>query len=179
MAKKTTKVEEGNIFNKLTVLKFSHVGNAYRKYWICKCECGKETITHSSSLKSGHTKSCGCFINGKLKQSKDAAFKRCFCDYQQNAKSRNYDFNLTQEEFKSITLQNCYYCNKVPSQIRYNKTKSQSYIYNGIDRKNNNKGYTLDNCIPCCGTCNQMKNNSEYYEFLNNIKLIYNNLLND
>lgn len=28
--------------------------------WLCKCDCGKEIITYTSHLKSGHTKSCGC-----------------------------------------------------------------------------------------------------------------------
>lgn len=28
--------------------------------WICKCDCGNETIVKSSSLRNGYTKSCGC-----------------------------------------------------------------------------------------------------------------------
>ena len=28
--------------------------------WLCKCFCGKEFVTRADSLKSGHTKSCGC-----------------------------------------------------------------------------------------------------------------------
>lgn len=30
-----------------------------RNYWLCKCECGRECFVQSSSLKSGHSKSCG------------------------------------------------------------------------------------------------------------------------
>jgi len=50
----------GNRYNHLTVL-----GEAKSKYgkvhWICKCDCGKETIVSTSGLLSGHTKSCGCY----------------------------------------------------------------------------------------------------------------------
>jgi len=28
--------------------------------WLCTCDCGKETVTVGSRLRSGHTKSCGC-----------------------------------------------------------------------------------------------------------------------
>nr|DAH55528.1 MAG TPA: PVL ORF-50-like family [Bacteriophage sp.] len=30
--------------------------------WRCKCDCGNETITTVAHLRSGHTKSCGCFM---------------------------------------------------------------------------------------------------------------------
>ena len=36
--------------------------------WLCKCFCGKEFITRSDALKSGHTKSCGCLQKQKAKQ---------------------------------------------------------------------------------------------------------------
>lgn len=29
-------------------------------WWLCKCDCGKEKLIRSSSLKCGLTKSCGC-----------------------------------------------------------------------------------------------------------------------
>lgn len=29
--------------------------------WRCRCECGKEIVTMSCSLRSGRTTSCGCF----------------------------------------------------------------------------------------------------------------------
>lgn len=29
--------------------------------WRCKCDCGNECVVHGSSLRSGNTKSCGCY----------------------------------------------------------------------------------------------------------------------
>ena len=29
-------------------------------YWLCKCDCGKETIVNGSHLRRGLIKSCGC-----------------------------------------------------------------------------------------------------------------------
>lgn len=28
--------------------------------WLCKCDCGKQIVTNSNNLRTGHTKSCGC-----------------------------------------------------------------------------------------------------------------------
>ena len=28
--------------------------------WLCRCQCGGQTITYAGKLRSGHTKSCGC-----------------------------------------------------------------------------------------------------------------------
>ena len=28
--------------------------------WLCKCDCGNETIVYGDNLKRGHTESCGC-----------------------------------------------------------------------------------------------------------------------
>lgn len=28
--------------------------------WVCRCDCGGETVTTGTKLKSGHTRSCGC-----------------------------------------------------------------------------------------------------------------------
>lgn len=52
----------GQKFNRLKV-----VGKAGRDsrnciLWRCKCDCGGETITTASHLRSGHTKSCGCLM---------------------------------------------------------------------------------------------------------------------
>lgn len=51
----------GNKYGKLTVMglipTFGH-----RTFWACKCECGCVTGVDGSKLKSGHTKSCGCYV---------------------------------------------------------------------------------------------------------------------
>jgi hypothetical protein len=49
--------------------------------------------------------------------------------------------------------------------------------YNGIDRIDSNLGYEINNCIPCCGTCNYMKNTMTPKDFLKKIEIIYLNFL--
>lgn len=49
----------GQKFGKLTVLApAENIGS--RTAWLCRCECGRETVVKTKHLRSGHTKSCGC-----------------------------------------------------------------------------------------------------------------------
>lgn len=36
-------------------------GTGREVLWLCKCDCGNETTVSGKDLRSGHTKSCGCF----------------------------------------------------------------------------------------------------------------------
>jgi hypothetical protein len=50
----------GKRFGKLTVIKQAE--SRYRKcHWLCKCDCGNETVVSTTGLKSNHTQSCGCY----------------------------------------------------------------------------------------------------------------------
>lgn len=51
----------GRTYHRLSVVKFSHFDKHRFSCWLCRCECGKSVVTRSLSLRSGHTKSCGCF----------------------------------------------------------------------------------------------------------------------
>lgn len=48
-------------FYKLTVTNRLENSSDGGKVYLCRCECGALTIVKSGNLRSGHTKSCGCF----------------------------------------------------------------------------------------------------------------------
>lgn len=48
-------------FNKLTVINKLEERSSNAVLWLCTCECGNKTKVTTSKLKSGHTKSCGCW----------------------------------------------------------------------------------------------------------------------
>ena len=51
----------GMRFGKLTVIASAGVGANRKTRWICRCDCGAETVVGSAyHLTSGNTKSCGC-----------------------------------------------------------------------------------------------------------------------
>lgn len=51
----------GQVFGRLTIIK--KVGISKNKFalWLCKCTCGNEIIVTSNNLRTGNSKSCGCF----------------------------------------------------------------------------------------------------------------------
>jgi len=48
----------GTRFAHLVVL--SRADDRKGMFWLCRCDCGRETIVSASHLKTGHTTSCGC-----------------------------------------------------------------------------------------------------------------------
>ena len=59
------------------------------------------------------------------------------------AVTRNLKFTISADQFREITKQNCYYCGQNPSTIQTGKTHYGEYVYNGIDRIDNNIGYNV------------------------------------
>jgi hypothetical protein len=84
------------------------------------------------------------------------------------------DGDLTFEQFKELSQKNCYYCGKEPSN-KYNRYGfiGDDYIYNGLDRVDNNQKHNLNNVVPCCKRCNLAKRDLSKIDFINHIKNIH------
>ena len=76
------------------------------------------------------------------------------------AKHRNRSFALSKIDFALLVSSPCYYCGELQEN------------FNGVDRVNNDKGYTLDNCVSCCEMCNRMKLTKSKEEFIMKCKQI-------
>ena len=50
----------GKKYNMLTVISKAESKNG-RSYWNCVCDCGNKIVVYKNSLRTGNTKSCGCF----------------------------------------------------------------------------------------------------------------------
>lgn len=162
----------GRIFGKLTVINYVKTEKRIT-YFLCKCECGNEVIVRGRDLKSKNTNSCGClkYIGVKIGYG-ESAFNALFKSYKYGAKKRGLEFTLSKDEFKELVLRNCYYCGREPYQERRNKFNG-NFMYTGIDRIDNSKGYVKDNIRPCCWQCNVIKHKHNAEDFLNTVKDIY------
>lgn len=164
----------GERFGKLLVVKLIRKTENSSSIYLCKCDCGNDTEVHYNSLISGRTTSCCCVgYNTGKKEKGQWSFTSLFNSYKSCAKKRGLIFSLNREEFKNMTKQNCFYCGKEPSNIFNTKGSNGCYIYNGIDRVDNTKGYILDNCVTCCELCNRMKLTLPLNSFLEHILKIY------
>jgi hypothetical protein len=176
----------GKKFGRLTVIKNVERPEKYKNteaYWKCACDCGKVIIVSTSSLRSGNTKSCGCLraelLGAMAKRVNrigvgESAFNRIYYDYKRTAKRRNIEFDISEDYFKYLVQQNCYYCGIEPFRTISMKSKNGDFICNGIDRIDNSSGYIKGNVVSCCKNCNQSKNDKSVQEFMNWVDRLYN-----
>lgn len=59
----------GQRFGKLVVERRAPNNHSGGTCWICKCDCGNTTIIPAGKLRSGWTKSCGCFQREQTSKS--------------------------------------------------------------------------------------------------------------
>ena len=175
----------GGLFTVKDVFPQNTTGRHTKYLVVCKM-CQSETIKTLSTLQKA--RSCGCqkhnsslwkSIGAKNRSwqltSGEAAFNNLYTGYKNRALRSGKDFELSHEYFRQLTKQVCYYCGTEPSQISKGLGKtSGDYIYNGIDRVDSSKGYTQENTVSCCKTCNFMKLDHSQENFLQHIKKIYN-----
>ena len=63
------KNEIGNVYTYLTVLSRAENTKDGRAQWLCQCKCGNQVIVMGKHLRSGNTKSCGCYQKEKATES--------------------------------------------------------------------------------------------------------------
>lgn len=163
----------GQRFGRLVAISPTEERIGGRIIWLCQCDCGIEAKASSHNLLAGQTRSCGCLRKecmSKLGQANRIPFGKAMMHvllgrYQRQAERRELAWDLTEEDFKKLTGSDCHYCGIGPRQIWASSDAHGEYIYNGLDRINNNKGYMLGNVVPCCWECNQSKHTKTLVEF--------------
>lgn len=160
----------GEKYGKLTVVELVTDGNANKRKWLCKCECGGGKITSEDNLKRGHCKSCGCLyskIGGKSKhgtergESKTRLYKiwsrmvwRC-----ERPSYKHYKYYGG----RGITVCSAWHNFKLFKEWAHENGYSELL---SLDRIDNNKGYSPNNCR--WATPKQQANNRR-----NNVKIEY------
>lgn len=164
-------------------LEFDHFEGT-RAFIKCKClRCGQIIIVRDDRMtKSADPKSC-CYcypsLSGETTKQRyyklrgktgeeyehDKELRAKISSIKQGARDREFEYKLTDDYAKKLLDENCYYCN----------TESA----NGIDRVDSLKGYTVENCVPCCKYCNLMKNNLSLDLFLTKVQKIFYNCINN
>lgn len=134
-----------------------------------ECYCGKRFESVNSFLKKQKTPSCGCAGQATI----ESATKEYYRHYYHSAKDRDIGFNLPLNDFKKMINKPCYYCKSMPIK-KFSKYKYLDFKVNGVDRVDNEEGYSLRNCVACCTTCNIMKSTLTHSEFLSHIEKIAN-----
>lgn len=141
------KDKTNQVFGRLTVLGAG--GYIHGKYgWNCLCQCGNVVLVSTSDLTTGNRSSCGCLrkeISAMKNYSHgltDSAEYKIWC----RMKSRCYQENdVSYENYGGRGIQVC--ADWLDSfENFYRDMGPRPTKHHSIDRKNNNEGYSPENC---------------------------------
>lgn len=143
---------KGIKFNKLTGIKFVRRDKNYNQYWLFKCDCGKEKTISKSAVMSGHTISCGCFLNSKeMKKIRSNSHKthgmrntRIYSTWKNMLGRIRCKTNQSYLLYGGRGITVCERWNKFENFFEDMKNTYKSNLT--IDRIDNNKGYNKKNC---------------------------------
>jgi hypothetical protein len=86
------------------------------------------------------------------------------------AKGNKQSNTVTFDHFlQFINIKQCHYCQRSITwpEKAFTRVSNRQYKRNSkcyyLDRKDNNIGYSPENCVVCCTTCNSIKSNSLTY----------------
>lgn len=148
-------------------------GKSTATKWKLQCpNCNTEDWKFSNTLQGKKYPCKKCYDNSMRRSDMAPAIKRAFMSLKSNAKARNIEVSISEEEFFEIASTSCNYCGSEPVEKKPPKKWQQSVFLNGIDRINNSIGYIAGNICSCCEQCNWAKKDlslKEWYLWIDKI----------
>lgn len=138
----------GKKYGRLTVLEYGELDNRGKSIWKCRCECGSIGVFRGTHLISGHTTSCGCYNTDKIKErvtTHGMSKTRLYNVWKGMLKRCYYDNATGYEHYGEKGIRVC------DEWFEFEKFREWANT-NGyaddltIDRIDNDKNYTPDNC---------------------------------
>lgn len=160
------KIKKGMIINQNIILEDEFCekeNNRYRYYCLRQCPCGNVVKTLKQSLAKSN-KCNQCAYKGERLNRRKRPYEAIYNIFVSRAK---YPVSITYEDFLFLTQEkNCHYCDSDVYWQEYRTKKSKDLGGSGsnLDRKNNDKGYHMDNVVVCCGRCNYAKGSHFSYD---------------
>jgi len=152
--------------------------------YVLKCICGQDFKKGTNDLDGPCICCKSCYKQKYYEYSRKAdeniLKNQQYSRYQDNARKRNHEWNISNEDFCLLISKKCYYCDSYPDREVKGKSKNNPLVIlvHGLDRVDNSKGYSLENCVTCCELCNRAKRALDLEEFETWIKKISDNLQN-
>lgn len=158
----------GQKFGRLLVLERAE-NHGRQTYWKCRCDCGNIKEINGSKLKNGHTKSCGCLskeITSEMSRTHGMSDTRLYRIYK---KMYRRCYKPKTKSFENYGGRGITICTEWLGEHGFeNFAKwSTENVYNdnlSIDRKDNDKGYSPENCR--WATAKEQANNTRSTVFL-------------
>lgn len=136
----------GKNYGRLTVIDFSHKNNNSIIYWVCNCTCGGKTTVDTASLNRGTSQSCGCLRQERalLKNSRHNLSKTSIHNVWNGIIQRCT--NVNDKYYKRYGGRGIVVCDSWLTFENFYRDMGDKPKGMSIDRIDNNKGYSNDNC---------------------------------
>lgn len=136
----------GQQFSRLSVIRDSGKVQSGSVVWMCMCDCGKPVEVNSNKLRTGHTRSCGCFRDettgtrvrkhgqhrSPAYRTWDSMIQRC----NNPGSTQYYKYGA-----RGVTV-----CEEWGNFINFYRDMGDRPEGHTIDRKDNDLGYFKENC---------------------------------
>ena len=167
----------GQEFGRLTVVKETSGRTASGcVVWLCLCSCGNESYVSATSLRSGHTMSCGCY---QKQQSGQAAVKACTTHGMSgnptyiswvNMRSRCYD--KKNEKYMRYGGRGITVCDKWLNSFQsfLDSMGEKPTQEHQIDRADNDGNYEPGNCRWATGFQQQQNRSNSRWWYVDGVK---------
>lgn len=133
---------------------------------VFKCkDCTNELHLRNSDINksTGTCRVCSDKRGSGGKKTRIKPYQALFNTFKYKTKKDGKKNTLTYKQFlEFVNYKYCHYCYDNIYWTEFNLNKNGSS--HNLDRKDNNKGYSIDNCVPCCWKCNEAKSSSYTYE---------------
>lgn len=162
--------------------------------WLFQCDCGNLTKGQTGQVVIGDKKSCGCmtsYLKGRNMLKRSSPLTDWHRKRKGSAENRGHVHDISDEYAVEVASNNCQYCGDAPKSIippylekrrlvsvslgntlTVTESDFDDYMLHGLDRVDSAKGYTKDNIVSCCTTCNRMKMAHEVTDFLDHCRKI-------
>lgn len=115
--------------------------------WLCKCDCEKEKKVNGDKLRQGVTKSCGCLMIDRIKETNTTHGMGNKRVYRIWSLMKNRCLNANSVDYKRYGGRGIMVCKEWEKFENFWKDMKVSYEPNlTLDRIDNNKGYCKENC---------------------------------
>lgn len=154
-------------FDRLTVISFNRTKNR-KIMWNCVCDCGNESVVLGTSLRIGKTRSCGCLSVEKVIE-RSTSHGMCKCkEYESWVGIKKRCTNKNSKDYKNYGGRGIKICERWLNSFEnfYEDMGKKPTNKHSLDRIDNNKGYSKDNCR--WATRKQQNRNTRmnvFYEF--------------
>lgn len=162
-----TKDITGQKFNRLTAIRFVRKDSGNNARWLFQCECGKEVECRGSEVTRGGVQSCGCVMSDVKKTHGMARTKI----YKTWIQMRSRCTNTSDKSYAEYGKRGITVCEEwLNSFERFYSDMGNQPDGMSLERIDNNKGYSKENCRWATVTDQQRNKRTSKWWFIDGVR---------